>query len=134
MKKGGLGNFPHKGLEWIGRSSQQQVEPEEVKVELEPLKSSQANAEEQVKPGILVEKIKPKPKGKSTNTAKDLRDGFTRATFIIRQSHIEHLKALSFVKKVSIKELVDKAMTNFLKDKQINALLIETLTNLQDRE
>lgn len=68
----------------------------------------------------------------SASALAGLPAGYTRATFIVKQKHIDRLKALSFVNKISIKELLDQALTKFLKDKDVTAILMEAINRSQD--
>ncbi len=93
MKKG-LGSIP-KGLAWITNSE-----------------SKNKNAtSKNIKP---VEPVKTSQQG--------LPNGWTRATFIIQEEHASKLKALAYWDRLTVKELMDEALTNFLKKKRIKAI------------
>jgi len=51
-----------------------------------------------------------------------LREGWTRVTFILREEHVEKLKAISYWDRVTIKEIIDEALSNYLGDKATKAL------------
>ena len=68
----------------------------------------------------------------SASALMGLSEGYTRATFIVKQTHFDRLKALAFVNKVSIKELVDQALAKFLKDKDVSAILMEAINKSQN--
>lgn len=51
-----------------------------------------------------------------------LPPGWTRATFIVRQDHLDKLKALAYWDRRSIKELVEAALASYLKGKRIRAI------------
>lgn len=55
--------------------------------------------------------------GKSSQ--KGLQDGWSRATFILKKEYIEKLKALSYWERTTIKEIVDDALSNYFRDKDI---------------
>lgn len=48
--------------------------------------------------------------------------GWTRATFIVRQDHLDKLKALAYWKRRTMKELVQEALANHLKGKRVKAI------------
>ena len=48
-----------------------------------------------------------------------LHDGWTRATFILRERHLEKLKALAHCERKTIKEVVDEALGSYLKRKRV---------------
>ena len=48
-----------------------------------------------------------------------LKDGWTRATFILRKDHLEKLKSLSYWERKKIKEVVDEALTFYLRKKRM---------------
>ncbi len=48
-----------------------------------------------------------------------LKEGWTRATFIVREEHLEKIKALSYWERKDIKEVVDEALTEYLKGKKV---------------
>jgi hypothetical protein len=52
-------------------------------------------------------------------TQRGLHDGWTRATFILRERHLEELKALAYWERKPIKEVMDEALGEFLKGKKI---------------
>lgn len=49
---------------------------------------------------------------------KGLKKGWTRATFIIKEEHIEKIRALSLWEKKDIKLIIDEALTNYLESKK----------------
>lgn len=51
-----------------------------------------------------------------------LRPGWSRATLIIRDEHIEKVKALAFWERKEIKQVVDEALRTFLKGKTIKPI------------
>ena len=52
-------------------------------------------------------------------TQRGLQDGWTRATFILRERHLEELKALAYWERKTIKEVVDEALGSYLKRKRV---------------
>ena len=50
---------------------------------------------------------------------KGLKDGWTRATFILRKDYLEKLKSLSYWQRKKIKEVVDEAFGAYLEEKRI---------------
>lgn len=53
-------------------------------------------------------------------TQRGLRDGWTRATFILRKHHLEKIKELAYWERKTIKEVVDEALGSYLQGKIIN--------------
>ena len=64
--------------------------------------------------------------GKGTSdqksTEKGLPSGWVRATFIVRRSHVDKLKALAYWDRRSIKELVEAALASYLKGKRVKSI------------
>jgi hypothetical protein len=50
---------------------------------------------------------------------KGLKNGWTRATFILRKDYLEKLKSLSYWERKKIKEVIDEALRLYLKGKKI---------------
>jgi len=50
-----------------------------------------------------------------------LREGWTRATFILREDHLEKIKSLAYWKRRNIKEVMDEALEGYLKGKKIKS-------------
>jgi len=51
-------------------------------------------------------------------TQKGLKDGWIRATFILRKDYLEKLKALAYWERKRIKEVIDEALGLYLKGKK----------------
>ena len=47
-----------------------------------------------------------------------LKDGWTRATFIMRKDYLEKLKASAYWERKKIKEMIDEALRLYLKGKK----------------
>ena len=47
-----------------------------------------------------------------------LKDGWTRATFILRKDYLEKLKASAYWERKKIKEVIDEALGLYLKRKK----------------
>jgi len=47
-----------------------------------------------------------------------LKDGWTRATFILRKDHLEKIKSVSYWERKKIKEVVDEALTLYFEEKK----------------
>lgn len=58
-------------------------------------------------------------------TQRGLHNGWTRATFILRERHLEKLKALAYWERKTIKEVMDEALGDYLKGKKIRFILKE---------
>jgi hypothetical protein len=69
-----------------------------------------------------------KQTGKSTEILKNLiakaglEKEWTRATFVIRQKHLEKLKNLAWWERVHIKDVLDQALEDFFKDKKVDSI------------
>jgi hypothetical protein len=56
----------------------------------------------------------------SSNAAKaGLREGWIRATFIVREENLKKLKALAYWDRKGIKDILDEALQSYLKDKNL---------------
>jgi len=49
---------------------------------------------------------------------KGLKDGWIRATFILRKDYLEELKALAYWERKKIKEVIDEALRLYLRRKE----------------
>lgn len=54
------------------------------------------------------------------SSQKGLQKGWSRATFILKKEYIDKLKALSYWERTTIKEIIDDALSNYLKDKDVD--------------
>ena len=52
-------------------------------------------------------------------TQRGLHDGWTRATFILRERHLEKLKAQAYWERKTIKQVMDEALGDYLREKKI---------------
>jgi len=126
IKNGGLGSLP-KGLDWIGQNTPKaEVKAPAVKL-VEAVQQKPAVSMVEMSQEIVITKTK---KQASSSVSLGLPEGYTRATFIIKQEHVDRLKALAFVKKVSIKELVDQSMVKFLKNNDVSSILMEAVRGM----
>jgi len=57
----------------------------------------------------------------NSTSQKGLQDGWIRATFILRKAYLENLKALAYWERRKIKEVVDDALSLYLKGKKTRA-------------
>ena len=53
------------------------------------------------------------------SSQKGLRQGWTRATFILRDAYLEKIKALAYWDRTSVKAIIDEALGGYLKGKRI---------------
>ena len=53
------------------------------------------------------------------SSQKGLKDGWTRATFILRQDYLEKIKASAYWERKKVKEVLDEALGTYLKGKKI---------------
>lgn len=51
-----------------------------------------------------------------------LKEGWIRATFIVREEYLNKIKALAYWERKDIKQVVDEAMTEYLKNKKVKPL------------
>ncbi|MCM8817630.1 MAG: hypothetical protein NC913_09030 [Candidatus Omnitrophica bacterium] len=51
-----------------------------------------------------------------------LKEGWIRATFIVREEYLEKIKALSYWDRKDIKEVVDEALSQYLKNKKVRPI------------
>ena len=56
------------------------------------------------------------------SSQKGLKDGWTRATFILRKDYLEKIKASAYWQRKKVKEVIDEALGAFLKGKKIRPL------------
>ena len=57
-----------------------------------------------------------------TKTSYDgLREGWTRATFILREDYLEKIKSLAYWKRRNIKEVIDEVFEEYLKGRKIKS-------------
>ena len=52
-------------------------------------------------------------------TQKGLKNGWTRATFILRKNYLEKIKVSAYWERKKIKEVIDEALRLYLKGKKI---------------
>lgn len=65
----------------------------------------------------------PRTEPKPLNPVKrGLKPGWTRATFIIRDEHLDKVKALAYWDRKEIKEVIDEALRSYLKGKSIKPI------------
>jgi hypothetical protein len=50
-----------------------------------------------------------------------LREGWTRATFILREDYLEKIKSLAYWKRKNIKEVMDEVLEKYLKGRKIKS-------------
>jgi len=59
-------------------------------------------------------------KGISKSSQEGLKDGWTRATFILRKDYLEKIKSLAYWDRKTIKEIIDEALKSYLKRKRVS--------------
>lgn len=112
MKKSRLGSDP---LSWIGKKEGKTNRSKQDK--LSKL-SKQSKQRIQDKPNLQTGRAKVIAK----TSQKGLPEGWTRATFIMREDYLEKLKALAYWDRKQIEELMDEVVGFYLKDKKIRSL------------
>lgn len=60
--------------------------------------------------------------GKPKSTRAGLKTGWTRATFIVREAHSDGIKSLAYWERRDIKDILDEALADFLKNKTIKPI------------
>ena len=60
-----------------------------------------------------------KPKEKKSKSKKGLPTGWTRATFIVEEDLLDKLKNLAYTNRTAIKDEINAALEEYLKDKEI---------------
>ena len=58
-------------------------------------------------------------KGIAMSSQEGLKEGWTRATFILRRDHLEKIKALAYWDRKKVKEVMDEALGAYLRRKRI---------------
>jgi hypothetical protein len=53
---------------------------------------------------------------------KGLKDGWTRATFVLRKDYLSKLKAVSYWDRKKMKEVIDEALESYLKGRKIKSI------------
>ena len=61
---------------------------------------------------------------KVNSVEKGLRDGWTRATFVLRKDYLSKLKAVSYWERKKMKEVIDEALWAYLRGKRIKPLMV----------
>ena len=59
---------------------------------------------------------------KPNSLEKGLRDGWTRATFVLRKDYLSKLKAVSYWDRKKIKEVIDEALGAYLNEKKVKPM------------
>ncbi|MDR3551432.1 MAG: hypothetical protein P4L31_08555 [Candidatus Babeliales bacterium] len=55
-----------------------------------------------------------------TNSSKSgLQKGWTRTTFIIKEEHVQKLKEIAYWERITLKKLIEEALTTFLDTKSL---------------
>lgn len=58
----------------------------------------------------------------TNNTSKNgLPKGWTRTTFIIKEEHVQKLKEIAYWERITLKKLVEEALTKFLHTKSLSS-------------
>ena len=122
-KKPRMGSDP---LEWIrdsregGEGGKQDKQSNHSKQGLQDLQSKQ----------VKLAEGRPKTSKRviTKSTQEGLKEGWIRATFIVREARLEKIKDLSYWERKQIKEVVDEALASYLEDKDIKKKLKE-ITN-----
>jgi hypothetical protein len=60
----------------------------------------------------------------NSTSQKGLKDGWIRATFILRKVYLDNLKALAYWERRKIKEVVDEALRLYLRRRKTRTKII----------
>lgn len=126
--KKGLGSIP-KSLAWIDSSDHETLQASE------PIKEKKQQEQKRV---AVAEKITKPIVGQSQEktinvdeicssfelnaSTKGLPEGWTRATFILKQEINEKIKALAYWDRITVKEVLHEALTIYLQGKNVRAI------------
>ncbi len=111
----------------IGKQSKQDLQGNNSKQSKHSLHSIQGNTGKQglqdnisilSKPDLHSNKSKQDNTSKQS-TRKGLDDGWTRATFIMRETYLDKVKDYAYWERLQIKEVLDEALVNFFEDKKV---------------
>lgn len=117
MKKSGLGSIP-KCLSWIDQT--------ESEVHAVPVNQEHAPVIE--KEVILFSE----PAIKPSSTKKGLAEGWTRATFIVDRKMNEKIKALAYWERLTVKEVIHEALTQYLQNKNVKPIPKKKFTDTSE--
>lgn len=98
----GLGSVP-KGLAWLEQNEQEAV--------------SGAAREQIVSQPVMQTQMHEIP-----SVQKGLQQGWSRATFILKEDLIDKLKAVAYWERMTIKDVLQDALEEYFKDKNIQAI------------
>ena len=98
-------------MEWIRDTRAEAPESKPSKHSKHSLQSKQVKQVKQETPRTEPRSLAPIKQG--------LRQGWTRATFIVRDEHLEKVRALAYWDRREIKEVIDEALGAYLKGKNI---------------
>ena len=59
---------------------------------------------------------------KTNSVDKGLQEGWTRATFVLRKDYLSKLKAVSYWDRKKMKEVIDEALGDYLREKRMRRL------------
>jgi len=109
MKKG-LGSIP-KSLSWIDSTER-----------IKPVEQVKRIKEKSVEEKTL--KVDTKKTGtiQRNSTQKGLPNGWTRATFIVKQELNDRLKALAYWERLTVKEVIHEALTQYMENKKVKPI------------
>jgi hypothetical protein len=59
---------------------------------------------------------------KSNTTQEGLQRGWKRATFIVREKHLDNIKSHAYWERLDLKEVLDEALTAYFENKRIKPI------------
>lgn len=62
------------------------------------------------------------PQEKECSSKQGLHDGWTRATIIVKESHMDMIRAIAYWDRLTVKDLMEKIFDDYLKSKNIKAI------------
>jgi hypothetical protein len=107
-----LGSVP-RGLKWI----EDIVESPQLEQEVQTAPELPTPEPVHLREALTETPVTASPAPKSSHEG--LASGWTRATFIVKEEHLEKLKALSYWERLTIKELMADALGAYLHDKAV---------------
>ena len=75
-----------------------------------------------IEPAFSFDAVEIQPIASKNASLKGLPEGWTRATFIVKQDMNESLKALAYWERMTVKELLHDALMLYLHDKNVRSI------------
>ena len=115
-----------KSLSWIDSSEMvpeiQELPTRKHKQKSAPVKEAAPVKAIAIEPAYSSNAVEIHPVADKNTSLKGLPEGWTRATFIVKQEMNEKLKALAYWERMTVKELLHEALMLYLQDKNVRAM------------